>query len=497
IKDLRTVDYKISLTTTIVNEIHVSWSKSLEAIVLRNSRSWLEQLREGLEKVVDKIVPDNFQLDEKVIKAFKDLDDIVEPKLKDATVHPELEWDAVVRKSNDLCEEEVKFVRERKVFIREAFAKYVGVDVSEIHVDDIPEITFMGSGGGFRAMIAVTAYFSCLKEAGLYDCGVYISGLSGSCWNLAQLYSSVAQLHENPLQALIEFYQTKLGHGLASGHGVLMNLAQNASPESAVELTFGGLLQKKNTGMKLTIMDLYGALLAVKLMLGSDPSKQHSDFKLSHQRKYLEGGKNMMPLYVAVEQIRPWKDSLEPEDAALIPNYEQVLEEHKKKPDHYRWYEFNPYEVGSDEATAWIPAWAFGRKFESGKSLERHPEQNLGLLIGLIGAAPSGPLISDITQFLLLLPEGKFKTEFKKTYDEAMEKIGPYKKQEFEGMHPVSQPQNYSFIYRLNPPPYELGPTNNKKFGLIDSGVSNDFPMYPITHPNRKIDVVIGFDCSS
>ena len=42
------------------------------------------------------------------------------------------------------------------MIIKEAFAKYVGVGVKEIHVDDIPVIAFAGSGGGFRAMIATT-----------------------------------------------------------------------------------------------------------------------------------------------------------------------------------------------------------------------------------------------------------------------------------------------------------------------------------------------------
>ena len=32
---------------------------------------------------------------------------------------------------------------------------------------------------------------------------------------------------------------------------------------------------------------------------------------------------------------------------------------------------------------AWVPTWAFGRKFELGKNLNRLPEQNLGQLIGL------------------------------------------------------------------------------------------------------------------
>jgi len=34
------------------------------------------------------------------------------------------------------------------------------------------------------------------------------------------------------------------------------------------------------------------------------------------------------------------------------------------------------------------------------------------------------------------------------------------------------------------------------RFELLDSGVSNDLPLYPLIHPNRKVDVIIAFDSS-
>lgn len=33
---------------------------------------------------------------------------------------------------------------------------------------------------------------------------------------------------------------------------------------------------------------------------------------------------------------------------------------------------------------AWIPMWAFGRKFENGKNVERLPEQRIDSLLGYI-----------------------------------------------------------------------------------------------------------------
>ncbi|CAG8781137.1 19512_t:CDS:2, partial [Dentiscutata erythropus] len=225
--------------------------------------------------------------DENVINAFKHLEKNIRYKSNDPKLYPELNWYATVGKSNELCEDEKKFVHDRKTHIREAFAKYVGVEVDEIHLDDIPTIAFT---------------ISCLTNI----------GGSGSAW-------------------------------------IFKALANNSAPQEAVELAFGSLVQKKDSGIHLSLIDIYGALLAAKLLIGPDSNTQSSDFKLSSQKKYVEGGKNMLPLYAAIYDNRPWKDYLEPEYAALIPNYEQVLEKHKMKNGYFQWYEFTPFEVGCEE----------------------------------------------------------------------------------------------------------------------------------------------------
>ncbi|CAG8591165.1 4276_t:CDS:10, partial [Diversispora eburnea] len=422
----------------------------------------------------------SFQAEEHAIKAFDDLDDRIIEKLKDTSLYPELEWDATVRNNNDLSKEEIKFIHDRKLFIREAFAKYMGVDVSEIHVDDIPVIAFIGSGGGYRAMISFTA----VQESGLYDCGVYSAVLSGSCWGMGRLYTTVAQSHENPIQASLEFYRTELEHSLINAYGILKGFAETSDPQTAVELTFGSLIRKKATGMKLSILDVFSALLAAKLMIGEDPTKQFGDFKLSEQRKYIDGGKNLMPLYVSIFHIRPWKeDALKSEEAALFPNYEEMFEKHKMKKDYYRWYEFNPYEIGNEENP---------ENLNLEKMLNDFLNKVLACYLAL--SASLKAIVEEIPKFL---PDGKFKDELKDLYDEAMEKIGTQNQQVFEGHHPIPQPNDYNFSYHLHPPPpYKLGPDNNEIFHFGDAGPSNDLPMYPISHPKRKIDVVIGFDCS-
>jgi predicted lipid-binding transport protein (Tim44 family) len=103
-----------------------------------------------------KIAAESFADLSDIISAFSNLEPTVQNKFKDESVHPEIKDDVEIRVSNYLCKEEEDFLKKRKEFIKESFAKYIGVNVKEIDVDDIPVIAFAGSGGGFRAMIANT-----------------------------------------------------------------------------------------------------------------------------------------------------------------------------------------------------------------------------------------------------------------------------------------------------------------------------------------------------
>jgi phospholipase A2 len=69
---------------------------------------------------------------------------------RDPTVNPEVAWDAKVRLSAELCEDEKRFLSRRRAFTRQALAKYLEIPEDEIHEDDVPTIATTGSGGGLR-----------------------------------------------------------------------------------------------------------------------------------------------------------------------------------------------------------------------------------------------------------------------------------------------------------------------------------------------------------
>ncbi|KAL0194273.1 hypothetical protein M9458_012569, partial [Cirrhinus mrigala] len=54
--------------------------------------------------------------------------------------------------------------------------------------DEVPNIALLGSGGGQRAMVGLLGSLVELDKAGLLDCILYLSGVSGSTWCMASLY---------------------------------------------------------------------------------------------------------------------------------------------------------------------------------------------------------------------------------------------------------------------------------------------------------------------
>jgi cytosolic phospholipase A2 len=115
------------------------------------------------------------------IKSFITLDNKLSKDLYDPSIFPEVAHQAHVRRGIDLAPDEAAFVADRKAHVRDRFAAYMGWDPSQVHPDDVPTVAFGGSGGGYRAMLAVMGYGAAMKKTGLWDLLTYVSGVSGSC----------------------------------------------------------------------------------------------------------------------------------------------------------------------------------------------------------------------------------------------------------------------------------------------------------------------------
>jgi cytosolic phospholipase A2 len=102
-------------------------------------------------------------------------------ELDDPAHFPEVSQQAIIRKGLDLCPEEMAYHAARRLKVKEHFAKFVGLDAAQVHPDDVPTVSFGGSGGGYRAMLAFVGYSLAMKKAGVWDLLTYVAGVSGSC----------------------------------------------------------------------------------------------------------------------------------------------------------------------------------------------------------------------------------------------------------------------------------------------------------------------------
>lgn len=81
------------------------------------------------------------------------VDDLLAAELSDARLHPEIQWSASLRRSNDLCDEEAMLVKERRKRAAKQLQRFLRLpDEEEVDERDVPIVAIGGSGGGFRAV---------------------------------------------------------------------------------------------------------------------------------------------------------------------------------------------------------------------------------------------------------------------------------------------------------------------------------------------------------
>ncbi|KAK7163891.1 hypothetical protein R3I94_002564 [Phoxinus phoxinus] len=89
-----------------------------------------------------------------------------------------------VRIGHSLNKKEEEFVDNRRKDVLQSLKK-IKIYCSE---NEVPNIALLGSGGGERAMVGLLGSLDQLQKAGLLDCVLYLSGVSGSTWCMASLY---------------------------------------------------------------------------------------------------------------------------------------------------------------------------------------------------------------------------------------------------------------------------------------------------------------------
>jgi phospholipase A2 len=245
---------------------------------------------------------------------------------------------AYVRYGNGLCDQEKAFLSNRANYVAKSLVQFTGNPLGV----KIPTIALVCSGGGFRAMLYATGALKGINELQLLDAITYAVALSGSTWAVGTWISSGKSIEE-----FRDWLINTIG------------LSMKSCDEEDFAVISETLLTKYWAGQPLGFVDLYGACLANDLFdsFTTDRVQVH----ISDQSKLIADGSLPMPIYTSISA----------EDSA----------------DENLWYEFTPHEVGAQWLNAYVPTWAFGRKFKNATSVTFAPEQPMGTLLGTFGLA--------------------------------------------------------------------------------------------------------------
>jgi phospholipase A2 len=411
----------------------------------------------------------------------------------DPFINPEIEYSAAVRVSAELCNDEKDFLERRRKVTRVALAKYLGLPEEEVHPDDVPCIAMVGSGGGLRALVAGTGSILAASEDGLFDCVTYTAGVSGSCWLQALYHSS---LGARRMDRMVDHLKARIGVHIAYPPVALSSL--NSAPTNKFLLS--GFVEKLRGDPQsdFGLVDVYGLLLAARLLVPKgEVGVDNNDLKISNQRHYLRHGEHPLPIYTAVRHEIPVIEESSTADEPTASPSEETKEKAKKEA-WFQWFEITPYELFCEEFAAGIPTWATGRKFENGQDLPydedglRVPELRLPLLLGIFGSAFCATLSHYYKE---VKPIVKGLTGFG-SIDEMIEG----RDEDLSKVHPINPASIPNFVYKMQGKLPETAPESiyeSSHLQLMDAGMSNNLPIYPLLRPGRDVDILVAFDASA
>lgn len=451
------------------------------------------------DKVVDYILPEWSKFIPGYIRKLRrelsmvpgSLADEIWQEARDPYINPEIQYSARVRVSNDLCDEEKEFLSRRRMIAQVALAKYLGISEKDVHPDDVPTIAVCGSGGGLRALVAGTGSLLATAEDGLLDCVTYTSGVSGSCWLQAMYYSMIGKQRYD---LVLDHLKTRLGVHIAYPPVAFSSML--SAPTNKYLLA--GMVEKLkgDQGAAFGLVDIYGILLGARLLVPKgELGVNDRDFKLSNQRDYIKYGQNPMPIYTAVRHEIP---DIGGAAAALSEGPIEEAKQIAKEEAWFQWFEITPYEMFCEEFSAGIPTWAMGRKFKDGVDVlpPEHgfhlPEVRMPFLLGMFGSAFCAtlshyyreirPLVQNLAGF------------------GAVDEMIWGRNQDLSKVHPIDPATLPNFCYGMGGKLPRTAPDSvvrQEYMQLMDAGMSNNIPIYPLLRPGRDVDVILAFDASA
>lgn len=348
---------------------------------------------------------------------------------------------AEVKKSGFLPSEQ-QFFDKRLTLALPIASRIAGRKLKDSHV---PRIAVVGSGGGFRAMISLIGTLVGLQKIGILPLVFCVGGVSGSTWACMPWVASGQSITDFQKELFPTFIDGLIGVARPRDiNGVVLSL-----------------MKKWMFKQSITLVDIYGAILANNLMFDYPQSVY------LHQTLAPRLSEGAFPLPVGCS-----------------------LGGDNKKP--YYWFEFSPFEIGSFELNAYIPTWAFGRSFRQGKSLDFAPEPTLGYHLGIYGAAFAESDHKDLLKMLVDKLLERKQVLLSKIVAALAREIGQGKD--------IGGGAVNNFMYDLPQNSLSKAP----KLMFIDGGITFDeakdvganISLVPFVRPERAIDMLIVVDAS-
>ena len=452
------------------------------------------------DKITDFIIPEWAQalprylrkLQHEIEMAPGSMADEVWQETEDTDINPEITWNATVRLGKELCVEEKTFQWRRKQHTTKALARYLDVPEEDIDPEDVPTIAMCGSGGGLRALVAGAGSYLSAQEAGLFDCVTYTAGVSGSCW-LQTLYNS--SLSGRRHNKLIEHLKKRIGVHIAFPPAALDLLT--TAPTNKFLLS--GVIEKirGDPEANFGLVDIYGVLLAARLLVPKGELGVNAlDLKLSNQRMYVDNGTNPLPIYTAVRHEIPVGEYTSAEEKAS-GGISDATKERAKQESWFQWFETTPYEFWCEELDAGIPTWSVGRKFQDGQNIPREnglglPELRVPQLLGIWGSAFCATLshyYKEIRPAVVGLAGWAGIDELMSSRNDDLVKVHP--------IEPAAIPNFALGLEGLLSPTCPKSIYSATHLQLMDAGMSNNLPIYPLLRPGRNVDILVAFDASA
>lgn len=423
-----------------------------------------------------------------------------------ATEHRYAQLKATVRTGKTLCLGEQAYLKIRLPKVKIALQEILGMQLAD---HEVPRIAICSSGGGYRAMITTLGalhgcqiapkrefnvndfmhakpLFSALAHMLLSWCGIsdethdhndlfsqlplsfiecctYSAALSGSSWAWAGLLHSRKQIKD-----------------------YIEHVAQHASEPLTNNVNLQSivlqLLKKEARNQPVSFIDIYGSLLAERL-LSSNTIKNAAEIDLLSYKNVIDAAQMPLPIFTAVIGENSFDN---------------------------KWVEFTPYEVGTIFLNAFIPTWAFGRKFLGGHSIDTISPQTLGFCMGIWGSALSVS-VEDVYNHAIKPHLGEVNAAYIAShYGKPVAASSALLQSIFHHIKNNSTHENLQISVaeradkRLSPaqvPNWTFGLPNSpyakqELLTLIDAGFHINLPVTPLLRPERKIDIIIIIDAS-